>query len=866
MADKKTTSRTLPLLPLRELLVFPHTVVPLFVGREKSIKALDDAMARNREIFLAAQKKPKSNDPLPEEIYEFGTIAQILQLLRLPDGTVKILVEGKKRGRILKYTESTEMLVVEVTEIQEPSGRSAENEALVRTVKQAFDTYVKLNKKVPPEMVFSISSIEDESRLADTLVVQLANLKLADKQRILETVDPAKRLEEIFSIIQSEIEILRVEKKIRARVKRQMEKTQKEYYLNEQMNAIQKELGNADDIRTEIAEIESKIKAKKLSDEAREKLKKEVKKLRSMSPMSAEATVVRNYIDTVLSLPWADYANTIKDQNFAEEVLNEDHFGLEKVKERILEYLAVTSLSNKIKGPILCLVGPPGVGKTSLAKSVARSTGRTFSRIALGGVRDEAEIRGHRRTYIGAMPGKILNAIKKASSGNPVILLDEIDKMSSDFRGDPSSAMLEVLDPEQNHAFNDHYLDLDYDLSQALFIATANSLSGVPKPLLDRMEIIYLSGYTEQEKINIGQQHLIQKSIKANGLDKSELKFENSALEELVRYYTREAGVRNLEREISSVCRKIARELLKNHKKTAPKTNPSVKETAAQNKESNVKEISASIKENAAKDSQQKEVNNKETNDLTKLSTLEGVKAPLVDAALVQKYLGPRKYSIGEKELCNEIGIGQGLAYTEVGGDLLVTEVAVMSGKGNLKITGKLGDVMQESAQAAFSYVRSRAAFLGLEEEFYSKIDIHVHFPEGAIPKDGPSAGITMATALVSALTKKPFNREVAMTGEITLRGRVLPIGGLKEKLLAAHRGGIKRVIIPKENERDLLEIPKNIIQDLEVVPVDHMDTVLLHAIAWEHDDALETRLKNSQALALAGVTSSKNNQPLIHH
>ncbi|KAB8030007.1 endopeptidase La [Fluviispira multicolorata] len=889
MADKKTTSRTLPLLPLRELLVFPHTVVPLFVGREKSIKALDDAMARNREIFLAAQKKPKSNDPLPEEIYEFGTIAQILQLLRLPDGTVKILVEGKKRGRILKYTESTEMLVVEVTEILEPSGRSAENEALVRTVKQAFDTYVKLNKKVPPEMVFSISSIEDESRLADTLVVQLANLKLADKQRILETVDPAKRLEEIFSIIQSEIEILRVEKKIRARVKRQMEKTQKEYYLNEQMNAIQKELGNADDIRTEIAEIESKIKAKKLSDEAREKLKKEVKKLRSMSPMSAEATVVRNYIDTVLSLPWADYANTIKDQNYAEEVLNEDHFGLEKVKERILEYLAVTSLSNKIRGPILCLVGPPGVGKTSLAKSVARSTGRTFSRIALGGVRDEAEIRGHRRTYIGAMPGKILNAIKKAGSGNPVILLDEIDKMSSDFRGDPSSAMLEVLDPEQNHAFNDHYLDLDYDLSQALFIATANNLSGVPKPLLDRMEIIFLSGYTEQEKINIGQQHLIQKSIKANGLDKSELKFDNSALEELVRYYTREAGVRNLEREISSVCRKIARDLLKNNKKPIVKTSSQTKETIVKEgsqKETIVKEGAqketiakeGTQKETIAKEGAQKEATvNKESSakeistkdpstELTKLLTLDGVKAPLVDAALVQKYLGPRKYSIGEKEFNNEIGIGQGLAYTEVGGDLLVTEVAVMSGKGNLKITGKLGDVMQESAQAAFSYVRSRAAFLGLEEEFYSKIDIHVHFPEGAIPKDGPSAGITMATALVSALTKKPFNREVAMTGEITLRGRVLPIGGLKEKLLAAHRGGIKRVIIPKENERDLLEIPKNILEDLEIVTVDHMDTVLLHAIAWEHNDALETRLKNSQALALAGVTSSKNIQPLIHH
>lgn len=854
MADKKTTSRTLPLLPLRELLVFPHTVVPLFVGREKSIKALDDAMARNREIFLAAQKKPKSNDPLPEEIYEFGTIAQILQLLRLPDGTVKILVEGKKRGRIAKYVESNEMLVVEINEIQEPNGRSAENEALVRTVKQAFDTYVKLNKKVPPEMVFSISSIEDESRLADTLVVQLANLKLADKQRILETIDPAKRLEEIFSIIQSEIEILRVEKKIRARVKRQMEKTQKEYYLNEQMNAIQKELGNSDDIRTEIAEIESKIKTKKLSEEAKEKLKKEVKKLRSMSPMSAEATVVRNYIDTVLSLPWADYAPTIKDQLFAEEVLNEDHFGLEKVKERILEYLAVTSLSDKIKGPILCLVGPPGVGKTSLAKSIARSTGRNFSRIALGGVRDEAEIRGHRRTYIGAMPGKILNAIKKSGSGNPVVLLDEIDKMSSDFRGDPSSAMLEVLDPEQNHAFNDHYLDLDYDLSQILFIATANSLSGVPKPLLDRMEIIHLSGYTEQEKINIAQQHLIQKATKANGLEKSELKFENSALEELVRYYTREAGVRNLEREISSICRKIARDLLKTVNKKAPanKTKDTVKETK------DIKEAKDTGKE--TKDIKE----TKESETLAKAVSLEGLKAPLIDGALVQKYLGPRKHSIGEKEAKNEIGVGQGLAYTEVGGDLLVTEVAVMSGKGNLKITGKLGDVMQESAQAAFSYVRSRGAFLGLEEEFYSKIDIHVHFPEGAIPKDGPSAGITMATALVSALTKKPFNREVAMTGEITLRGRVLPIGGLKEKLLAAHRGGIKKVIIPKENERDLLEIPKNILQDLEIVPVDHMDTVLLHAIAWETNDALETKLKNSQ-IGIASVTNKGTQTPLHH-
>ncbi len=823
MAEKKPANRTLPLLPLRELLVFPHTVVPLFVGREKSIKALDDAMARNREIFLAAQKKPKSNDPLPEEIYEFGTIAQILQLLRLPDGTVKILVEGKKRGRIVKYVDSSEMLMVEVCEIQEPASRNAENEALIRTVKQAFDTYVKLNKKVPPEMVFSISSIDDESRLADTLVVQLANLKLVDKQRILETVDPARRLEEIFGIIQSEIEILRVEKKIRARVKRQMEKTQKEYYLNEQMNAIQKELGNTDDIRTEIAEIESKLKSKKLSEEAREKVKKEIKKLRSMSPMSAEATVVRNYVDTVLSLPWADYTNTIKDQNFAEDVLNEDHFGLDKVKERILEYLAVTSLSDKIKGPILCLVGPPGVGKTSLAKSIARATGRSFARIALGGVRDEAEIRGHRRTYIGAMPGKILNALKKSSAGNPVILLDEIDKMSSDFRGDPSSAMLEVLDPEQNHSFNDHYLDLDYDLSQVLFVATANNLSTVPRPLLDRMEIISLSGYTEQEKVNIAKEHLVEKVAKANGLDKIEIKFDNSALEELVRYFTREAGVRSLEREISSVCRKIARDLLK-------KT--SIKSSANKNKDKE-------------KD-KDKEAVVADKDNIKPQNVFEGMKPLIVDSALVQKHLGPRKYNIGEKELVNEIGMCQGLAFTEVGGELLVTEVAVMSGKGNLKVTGKLGDVMQESAQAAFSYVRSRAAFLGLEEDFYSKIDIHVHFPEGAIPKDGPSAGITMATALVSALTKKAFNREVAMTGEITLRGRVLPIGGLKEKLLAAHRGGIKKVIIPKENEKDLLEIPKNILQQLEIIPVDHVDSVLLHALIWDKNDVLETKLKNS--------------------
>lgn len=846
MAEKKANVRTLPLLPLRELLVFPHTVVPLFVGREKSIKALDDAMSRNREIFLAAQRKSKTNDPSPDEIYEFGTIAQILQLLRLPDGTVKILVEGKRRAKISRYIESDDLLVVEVAEIAEPAGQAVENEALVRTVKAAFDTYVKLNKKVPPEMVFSISSIEDESRLADTLVVQLANLKLADKQRILETVDPAKRLEEIFGIIQSEIEILRVEKKIRARVKRQMEKTQKEYYLNEQMNAIQKELGNFDDARTEIAELESKIKSKKLSDECRDRLKKEVKKLRGMSPMSAEATVVRNYIDTVLSLPWGEYSTLLRDPQYSDEVLESDHFGLEKVKERILEYLAVTSLSDKLRGPILCLVGPPGVGKTSLARSVARATGREFARIALGGVRDEAEIRGHRRTYIGAMPGKIVGAIKKAGTSNPVILLDEIDKMSSDFRGDPASAMLEVLDPEQNSTFNDHYLDMDYDLSQTLFLATANNLHSIPKPLLDRMEIISLGGYTEQEKVNIAQRHLVPKAAKSNGLEQTGLKFENSALEELIRYYTREAGVRSLEREISSVCRKIARTLIKE------KTGTSSNSAAPVKNSKGAKPTSAESSEKAT--------------NLTEIISLEGITAPMVDDAAIRANLGPRKFSINETASRDEVGVCQGLAYTEVGGDLLITEVSVVTGKGNLKITGKLGDVMQESAQAAFSYVRSRATFLGLDEDFYSKIDIHVHFPEGAIPKDGPSAGITMATALVSALTKRPVSREIAMTGEITLRGRVLPIGGLKEKLLAAHRGGVKKVIIPRENEKDLHEIPKNVLEKVTVIPVDHVDSVLFHALAWTSSDELQDKLKSANDLAVLNAAQASQTSDSLRH
>ena len=880
MAEKKTAHRTLPLLPLRELLVFPHTVVPLFVGREKSIKALDDAMARNREIFLAAQKKSKTNDPTPDEIYEFGTIAQILQLLRLPDGTVKILVEGKKRGKIVKYVDSDECLTVEVQDVSEVAGNSVENEALVRTVKQVFDTYVKLNKKVPPEMVFSISSIDDESRLADTLVVQLTNLKLPDKQRILETVDPAKRLEEIFSILQSEIEILRVEKKIRARVKRQMEKTQKEYYLNEQMNAIQKELGNHDDIRSEIAEIEAKIKTKKLSEEARERIKKEVKKLRAMSPMSAEATVVRNYIDTCLSLPWGDVTDVLRDPKFAERVLDEDHFGLEKVKERILEYLAITSLSDKLKGPILCLVGPPGVGKTSLARSVAKATGRHFARIALGGVRDEAEIRGHRRTYIGAMPGKIVGALKKAGSGNPVVLLDEIDKMSSDYRGDPASAMLEVLDPEQNHSFNDHYLDLDYDLSQVLFIATANNLHSIPRPLMDRMEIISLGGYTELEKVRIAQQHLIPKCARANGMEKVDLRFDDNALEELIRFYTREAGVRNLEREMSSVCRKIAKDLLRQltEKAAGERVGTEVKVTGktkkAEAKSESKSDAKGDSKSDPKVDSKSETKSDAKTTDQSllepediskQLISLDNMKTPMVDATLINMHLGPRRYSIGETGIRDEVGVVQGLAYTEVGGDLLITEVAVVTGKGNLRITGKLGDVMQESAQAAFSYVRSRAGFLGLEEDFYSKVDIHVHFPEGAIPKDGPSAGVTMATALVSALTKRPVSREIAMTGEITLRGRVLGIGGLKEKLLAAHRGGVKKVIIPKENEKDLHEIPKKVQEELKIVCADHMDQVLVHAIAWPENDELLARLQQSEVFHLAPGNAVGAGVPLPH-
>lgn len=790
----------IPLLPLRDILVFPSTVVPLFVGRDKSILALEQAMAGSKEIFLAAQMKARTNDPTADDIYKVGTISIIRNMLRLPDGTVKVLVDGQRRARITEFLQTEEFFFVEAEDLEEKATQTVENEAIVRTVKMAFDNYVRLNKRIPPEMVLSITGIEDEGKFADTLVTQLNNLKLQDKQKLLEQTDPRLRLEELYGYIQSEIEIMRVEKKIRARVKRQMEKTQKEYYLNEQMAAIQKELGEKDDSRAEMQELEQQIKKKALSADAKEKLTKELRKLKMMSPMSAEATVVRNYIETVLSLPWGEFTQEKNNIKHAAEVLDRDHYGLEKVKDRILEYLAVRALNETMKGPILCLAGPPGVGKTSLARSVAEATGRSFVRISLGGVRDEAEIRGHRRTYIGSMPGKLIMALKKAGKSNPVILLDEIDKMTQDMRGDPSSAMLEVLDPEQNHNFSDHYLDLDYDLSRCLFIATANNLHTIPRPLLDRMEIIQLSGYTEEEKLAIAQQYLVPKELKENGLGGKEVTFQPKAIKEVISYYTREAGVRNLERELGSICRKVARKHL-------------------------------------IKQSELDEANS----DGSEVETTDGA-APKIDIKVsevvtdkaVNKYLGPRKFRVGMQNSANEVGICTGLAWTEVGGDLLVVEVTTVPGKGKLTITGKLGDVMQESAQAAMSYVRSRAAFLDLEPDFYDKVDIHIHVPEGAIPKDGPSAGLCMATALTSAFTKRPVSKDVAMTGEITLRGRALPIGGLKEKILAAHRGGITKVLIPRDNEKDLQDLPKNILKEVKVIPVDHMDSVLMHALAWE--------------------------------
>ncbi len=773
--------RVLPLLPLRDIIVFPHMVVPLFVGREKSINALEEAMSGDKEVLLAAQRKAKTNDPMPQDIFEMGTVGTIIQLLRLPDGTVKVLVEGKHRARIERFVPNEEFFLCEIDTVDEVSQSSIEVEALMRSVQSTFESYVKLNKRIPPEMLMTVQTIDDAARLADTIVVHLSSIKLNDRQEILETTDPVKRLDRLYELMNAEIEILQVEKKIRSRVKKQMEKTQKEYYLNEQMQAIQKELGERDEFKNEIQELEEKIKTKKLSKEAGLKVKKELKKLKMMQPMSAEATVVRNYIDWVLGLPWYDKTEENYDLQEAEQVLNEDHYGLSKIKERILEYLAVQALVKKLKGPVLCLVGPPGVGKTSLAKSIARSTGRKFVRLSLGGVRDEAEIRGHRRTYIGALPGRIIQSLRKAGSNNPVFLLDEIDKMSSDFRGDPAAALLEVLDPEQNGTFNDHYLDLDYDLSDVMFVTTANSLSGIPLPLRDRMEIIQLSGYTEFEKLNIAVKYLVPRQLEEAGLKDYDIEITENAIRTIVHHYTQESGVRNLEREIGSVCRKIAREVVKLG--------------------------------DAAKD--------------------EKIR---VAAKAIPKYLGAPKFTANKAGEKDEIGLTNGLAYMTYGGAILECEVTVVAGKGKLVITGLLEKGMQESAQAAVSYIRSRQKLLGLEEDFYQKVDIHIHFPE-FVPKDGPSAGITMATSIASALMKIPVRKNVAMTGEITLRGRVKPIGGLKEKMLGAHRAGIDTVLIPKENRKDLRDIPRRVLKATRVVMVEHMDQVLREALALSDAD-----------------------------
>jgi ATP-dependent Lon protease len=760
----------LPVLPLRDIVVFPHMIVPLFVGREKSVRALEVVMKDDKQILLVAQKNPAQDDPSADDIYQVGTISTILQLLKLPDGTVKVLVEGSRRARIRGFKETERYFEAFVEPLTEVADDVRELEALGRTVIGQFEQYIKLNKKIAPEVLVSLNQIEEPSKLADTVAAHL-NLKVAEKQELLELVRVGERLERVFGHMESEIGVLQVEKRIRNRVKRQMEKTQREYYLNEQLKAIQKELGEGEEGKDETAELEAKIKKTRLSKEAREKAVSELKKLRTMAPMSAEATVVRNYLDWILSIPWKKRTKVKNDITEAEKVLNADHYGLEKVKERILEYLAVQSRANKVRGPILCLVGPPGVGKTSLGKSIARATGRNFVRMSLGGVRDEAEIRGHRRTYIGSMPGKIIQAMKKAKSSNPLFLLDEIDKLGADWRGDPSSALLEVLDPEQNSTFNDHYLEVDYDLSDVMFVTTGNSLN-MPQPLMDRMEVIRIPGYTEDEKIEIAKRHLIPKQTEAHSLKPEEWSISDDALRELIRTYTREAGVRNLEREIASLARKVVKEIV--------------------------------------------------TNKASKVA---------ITRKNVEKYAGVPRFHYGEAETEDMVGVVTGLAWTEVGGEILTIESVLLPGKGNVKHTGKLGDVMQESVSAALSYVRSRSISFGIKPTIFEKRDIHVHVPEGATPKDGPSAGIAMATSMVSILTGIPIRRDVAMTGEITLRGRVLPIGGLKEKLLAALRAGITTVIIPKENEKDLAEIPENVKKHLKLVPVAHVDEVIAQAL-----------------------------------
>ena len=764
--------KQVPVLPLRDIVVFPGMVVPLFVGRTRSIDALKYALSQEKEIFLTTQKNAKTDDPTLRDIYSFGTLATVLQLLKMPDGTVKALVEGKRRAKIKNYLPDTGFFMVEVEEIEEHYEPDAKTEALMRSIHSSFQSYAKLNQKIGDDVVETITSITDPSQLINTVAAYLT-AKIKEKQSLLELEDINIGLEILYKILNAEIDILQIEETLRQRVKKQMEKTQKNYYLNEQMRAIQKEMGTQDDFASEIKDLERKIKNKSLPKEAAAKVRQEFKKLKMMTPQSAEATVVRNYIDWILSLPWLTKTKDKLDIQEAETILEEDHYGLSKPKERIVEYLAVQNLTKKIKGPILCFVGPPGVGKTSLAKSVARSMARNFVRLSLGGVRDEAEIRGHRRTYIGAMPGRIIQYLKRAKSNNPVFCLDEVDKMSTDFRGDPSAALLEVLDPEQNNAFNDHYLDLDYDLSEVLFITTANDLIGIPPALQDRMETIRLPGYTEIEKLNIAKKFLIKKQTEQNGLSEDNISFSDQAILNIIRYYTREAGVRNLEREIAAVCRKVAKEVAKKGKSTNMR----------------------------------------------------------ITANSLHRHLGVHKFHYGKTEEKDEIGLATGLAWTSAGGELLQIETTVMPGKGNLDLTGTLGDVMKESAKAALSYVRTRGRKLGLPDDFCEKVDIHVHIPEGATPKDGPSAGITVATSIVSALLRKPVKRNLAMTGEITLRGRILPIGGLKEKIIAAHRGGIEKVLIPQENKKDIEEIPAKVLKKVQLIPVEHMDAVLEEAL-----------------------------------
>lgn len=798
---------TMPLLPLRDVVVFPHMIVPLFVGRERSIAALESAMKSEKGIFMVAQKSAQKDEPAESDIHKVGAIGVIIQLLRLPDGTVKVLVEGKKRGIIKEYLANEDFFLVNVEEIQDLDDKNqVKAEALTRNIRESFENYAKLGKKVHMEMVSTIASIDSASKLADVVASHIS-LKLDEKQKVLEIFNVNERLEAVYELMLGEIEIMEVEEKIKRRVKKQMEKTQKDYYLNEQMRAIQKEMGEKDDFRNEIAELEKRLKQKKLSEEAHKKVRHEIKKLQMMAPMSAEATVVRNYIDWLLDMPWAEKTENKHTLKESEVILEEDHYGLKQVKERILEYLAVQSLVKKNKGPILCFVGPPGVGKTSVAKSVARATNRKFVRLSLGGVRDEAEIRGHRRTYIGALPGKIVQLIKKAGSNNPVFCLDEVDKLSSDFRGDPSAALLEVLDPEQNNAFNDNYLEVDYDLSDVMFITTANILQTIPPALQDRMEVIRLAGYTEPEKLNIANKFLVAKEVEANGLTKDSIGFSDGALLTIIRQYTREAGVRNLEREIASVCRKVAKEIVTNG---------------------------------------------------------AGRKVKITSKSM-SKYLGVAKFRHGETEGKDEIGLCIGLAWTEVGGELLSIESSLMKGTGKMVMTGKLGDVMQESVHAALTYVRARAAKFGLDENFYKETDVHVHVPEGAIPKDGPSAGIAVATSIASAFMKRKVRGDLAMTGEITLRGRVLPIGGLKEKLLAAHRGNLKTVIIPKDNEKDLADVPANVLKAMEIVSVDHMDEVMKVALVTGDELQGHEEHEEEASVSLPSIQMTEAIHPLEH-